>query len=880
VSPSRSFTGRGVRRTTRPSVRVVDRIARLAIMLGGIGTILAVSTVCVFLVWVVVPLFRDPEIAPAATVVRPRGPAEAVPVRTAIDEHGTAEWTVFSDGTVRVRRLDDGSTVHEVAAFADPVPTAWSFSNGGSPAVVGYADGTVRLADLGFAVEFLDSDAVPERLRGIPPGSFVDVDGVLYHRTADNQFRVERLAVALDPPFRLSSPVPGVVGSADDGAAPVVLVDVVRRTTGPVVAALAADGLLRVAEVSTSTNLLTGETSVDLTGGEFRIAFDPAEGPPRWLEMTGLGDNVLLGWPSGRLARVDTRDLSAIHEVESVDLVPESGRTMTALGMLLGETTVLAGDDAGRIRAWFRIRSADGEPAGVDGMRLTMAHELPAGGSAVRSLASSARSRIAVAGFDDGSARLYNVTGERLLVSAPAAAGSGPAVSVALSPKDDRLIVEGPGGLATWIVDAPHPEASPSTIFRPVWYEGYLEPEHVWQSSSGTDDFEPKYGLMPLVFGTVKATFYSMLFGLPLALLAAVYTSEFMHRRTRAKVKPTIELMASLPSVVLGFLSALVIAPLVENVVPQVLAAVLTVPAAFLLGGYLWQLAPRAWAVRHEALRAAGIAAALAVGIAAAFGVGPWVERGLFAGDLRSWLAGQIGSGFGGWVLLTFPLCALAVGWVSIQWVNPRIREWARGGSYLRAATLNLVKFGAGLLAVLALTFAVAGVLAALGFDPRGGVLDTYVQRNALVVGFIMGFAIIPIIYTISEDALSSVPEHLRAASLGAGATPWQTAVRIIIPTAMSGLFSAVMIGLGRAVGETMIVLMAAGNTPIMDWNVFNGFRTLSANIAVELPEAVKNSTHYRMLFLAALTLFALTFALNTAAEIVRQRFRKRAFQL
>src|SRR5205823_11901072 len=95
-------------------------------------------------------------------------------------------------------------------------------------------------------------------------------------------------------------------------------------------------------------------------------------------------------------------------------------------------------------------------------------------------------------------------------------------------------------------------------------------------------------------------------------------------------------------------------------------------------------------------------------------------------------------------------------------------------------------------------------------------------------------FAVIPIIYTIAEDALSAVPQHLRSGSLAAGATPWQTAVRIVIPTAMSGLFSAVMIGFGRAIGETMIVVMASGNAPLMDWNVFNGFRTLSANIAVE----------------------------------------------
>ena len=124
------------------------------------------------------------------------------------------------------------------------------------------------------------------------------------------------------------------------------------------------------------------------------------------------------------------------------------------------------------------------------------------------------------------------------------------------------------------------------------------------------------------------------------------------------------------------------------------------------------------------------------------------------------------------------------------------------------------------------------------------------------------------------------MPDHLRSASLGAGATPWQTAMRIIVPTAMSGLFSAVMIGLGRAVGETMIVLMAAGNTPIMDWNIFNGFQTLSSLIAQEMPESVRNSTHYRTLFLAALTLFALTFVVNTVAEIIRLRFRRRAYEL
>jgi phosphate transport system permease protein len=147
-------------------------------------------------------------------------------------------------------------------------------------------------------------------------------------------------------------------------------------------------------------------------------------------------------------------------------------------------------------------------------------------------------------------------------------------------------------------------------------------------------------------------------------------------------------------------------------------------------------------------------------------------------------------------------------------------------------------------------------------------------QRNALVVGLAMGFAVIPTIFSITEDAVFSVPKHLSYGSLALGATPWQTLVRVVILTASPGIFSAVMIGLGRAVGETMIVLMATGNTPVMDFSIFQGMRTLSANIAVEMPESEVDSTHYRVLFLAALVLFGVTFIFNTLAEIVRQRLR------
>jgi phosphate transport system permease protein len=150
----------------------------------------------------------------------------------------------------------------------------------------------------------------------------------------------------------------------------------------------------------------------------------------------------------------------------------------------------------------------------------------------------------------------------------------------------------------------------------------------------------------------------------------------------------------------------------------------------------------------------------------------------------------------------------------------------------------------------------------------------SYDQRNAVVVGCAMGFAVIPIIFSIAEDAIFNVPGSLSDGSLALGATRWQSLLRVVLPTASAGIFSALMIGLGRALGETMIVLMATGNTPIMDWNLFEGMRTLAANIAVEMPESEVAGSHFRILFLAALVLFLFTFVVNTGAEVVRQRLR------
>ena len=356
--------------------------------------------------------------------------------------------------------------------------------------------------------------------------------------------------------------------------------------------------------------------------------------------------------------------------------------------------------------------------------------------------------------------------------------------------------LDGRGDLRRLRIKDPHPEAGWRAFFGKVWYEGASAPGYAWQSTSGNDDFEPKLSLVPLLHGTLKGTLYALLFAVPVALLAAVYTSQFMRPEVRRVIKPVIELMASLPSVVLGFLAALWLAPKVEFLVPGLLLACAALPASALLFGFTWARLPKRIRVRiapgDEYLALVPIALAA---MAAGWACGPAFESFAFAGDFPAWWRAHVGA---------------------------------------------------------------------------------YEQRNSLVVGFVMGFAVIPIIYAIAEDSLSNVPKSLVSASLALGASRWQTAWRVVVPTASAGIFSALMIGFGRAVGETMIVVMATGNTAVSEWNIFNGMRTASANIAVELPEAAVGSTHYRTLFLCACCLFLLTFALNTLAESLRHRLREK----
>ena len=261
-----------------------------------------------------------------------------------------------------------------------------------------------------------------------------------------------------------------------------------------------------------------------------------------------------------------------------------------------------------------------------------------------------------------------------------------------------------------------HREVTLAKMWFIQQWPGYDAPEHVWQPVSEI----PKYGVWPLVVGTIKVTLIAMVVAVPLAISAAVFVSQYAGRRTREIVKPAIEFLAGIPSVVLGFFALMVMAS---------------------------------------------------------------------------------------WFQDTF------------------------------------------------------------GFDSR---------LNALVAGVALSFAVIPVVFTVCEEALGAVPRSYVEASAALGAARWQTITRVILPAAAPGIAASIALGLGRAFGETMIVLMASGNAAILSANPAESVRTLSATIAAELAEVVFGGPHYTVLFTLAVLLFIVTFGINFIGDQAIARMKRK----
>jgi phosphate transport system permease protein len=721
---------------------LVDRLSRLLVTLGGVAIIASILAILLVIVAEVYPLFRKPVATALGTVT---AQLSSAPLAVGIDEYYKIAYVVTTTGVQFLLAKDGTPLVTAPLPGLNGATVVSTAALGRGPLALGLSDGRVIPVEVKFSVSF------PEGQRRVEPNLQVK-DPIV----ADASGRtIQQLAFA--------APESGLVTAAVVGPKDMALLTMRERR----------------ALIGPSTREESRQT----------LAL-PIEGETTAVAIDGRGEDIFAGTSSGQVIRVDLRKPTAPRIAGIVPTTGRPGVAVTTMGFLIGDRTLVVGDALGGLSSWQLLRDDRGE------LHLQKIYEFKPHDAAVVAFSPSRREKGFISVDASGHVHLnYGTTGETLLT---VKAAGDDIKAVTFAPKADGfIVVDAAGHLSQWVLSNPHPEITWRSLFGKIWYEGYPEPAYVWQSTGGTDDFEAKFSLTPLIYGTLKGTFYAMLFAVPIALLSAVYASQFMHPTLKGIVKPIVEIMAALPSVVLGFIAGLWLAPLVEKVVPGLMLMPIVIPALILCALMLWRMLPM---------------------------------RG------RLWLRP------GAEVFFLVPVAFLG-GWLAI----------ALGGLF------ESVVFGGDYRTWL---------LRALGL--------TYDQRNSLVVGFAMGFAVIPLIFTIAEDSLSNVPQHLRAGSLALGATPWQTAIRVILPTASPGIFSAIMIGFGRAVGETMIVLMATGNTPVMDWSIFNGFRALSANIAVELPEAPEGGTLYRVLFLAAFLLFVMTFLVNTIAEIVRLRLRRK----
>lgn len=738
---------------TARSTLFVDALMTWLIRAGGVGVIIAVCLIFVFIASRILPLFGGASVAHARDLALPPG---APVVAMGLDEWGEVPFVLRADGNL-VFLPADGSA-----------PTATALPEGGAVAAAFYqagphrlvavlADGALGTWSVAYRAEFVEGrrTIVPALEAGMRVG-FLPADA---------------RALALGYGDGGSERLAAAIYVRPDGGRGVAAQRVVSRKKG-----------------------LRGAVTTEVDGrwelGE-RIA-----GTPELLLVDERAERLLVANEAGEV-------FSFVLGADGPELVqrfrPIPGERLARLDWLFGDVTVSAVAVGGAHVAWSLQPLAELDGRRGFGPNKTFA-PLPAAATAH---AASTRNKAFLVAAGDAISLRYLTTGqERWSTRAPA-----PIEHVAFDGKYERFALVAGSTLSLWRLHDPHPQTSLGTLFGKVQYEGYAEPRWMWQSSSGNDDFEPKLSMMPLIFGTLKGTFYAMLFSVPIALLAAIYTAEFMHPRFRSIVKPTMEIMASLPSVVLGYLAAQWLAPRIEMRVPGLICAFVLVPLAVMAFGHLWARLP-------------------------------------------SRVRSRIRPGYEYLVLV--PLVAL-VGWGALAL-----------GPVLEALVFTVRD---------AHTDQVVADFRRWWPDALGA---SYEQRNSLVVGFMMGFAVIPIIFTITDDALTNVPKALRSGSLALGASRWQTAFRVVVPTASAGIFSALMIGLGRAIGETMIVVMATGNTAILDWNIFSGMRTLSANIAVELPEASRDGTLYRTLFLGAMLLFLMTFVINTIAEVLRQRLREK----
>jgi len=712
-----------------------DRLARYFVSLGGVSVIIAILLIFFYLLYVVIPMFESADISEGQTY---SAPGEGKTLLLGLEEQGGVAVRFTDRGEAIFFEADSGKIVLNQSLNISAPITAVAANL--DRVVLGLANGTVIVVKYTFELSY------PDDVRTIT--------AALEFPLGEKPLVIDELGGALTRiDFQLSNDSAGFVATTADMR--LLFVRYVREES------------FISGEVTTELDLRS-ELSLDNAVTDISLSPDL-----RHLYAASI-DNALLDYT------IEDGEFSEVPVTNSFS------QPVTDLKLLLGGSSLLVGLEDGEVQQWMQVRKDKGKS-------LTYIRNFHEDLVSVEKIATEQRRKGFAVADKLGGITLYYSTSQRTLAHINTAHSA--IKQMTWSARAENLLVADTNDqFHLYEVHNEYPEVSWGVLWEKIWYEGYDEADYIWQSSASTNEFEPKFSLMPLSFGTLKAAFYAMLFAVPIAILGAMFTAQFMAPRMRQTVKPSIEIMEALPTVILGFLAGLWLAPYVETHLAGVFTLLLILPIGFILTAALWTYVPNKSV--FEGWEAAILVPVVLFLIWLSMSLSVPIEHLLFNGDMRGYMS----------------------------------NEWGM----------------------------------------------TYDQRNSLVVGLIMGFAVIPTIFSIAEDALFSVPQHLIRGSLALGATRWQTMLNVVLPAASPAIFSAVMMGFGRAVGETMIVLMATGNTPLMDMSIFQGMRTLAANIAVEVPEAEVASTHYRVLFLAAFILFMFTFFFNTIAEIIRHRLRKR----
>lgn len=740
-----------------------DKFMSKFIAFGGLSVILAVLLILVFIGIEVIPLLSEAKVSKVETITLPDVEKEAITV----DEWSTMPGLVTKDSIYFVNLEKDKKVIREeFKRDGDYKITAVSYNQETQSIIVGNEHGKFSVIKINYSKKFLDAYENGRQLSE----TVYNLEQLPYLDIAGQEGKIIEIQYAETEEKKLVS---GII------------------------------------EVNGQKKLycVTLEQEVDLfggTSGEVKVGnrIDLSEfikGNITKLELSSQADSLLAASDTGEVFSFRTQNGEITYNQTFRPFKNETEKTVSSMHFIFGSKTVIFSNKDGRVVGWSLYKPDKELPLGFG---LTKPNFDNLEGTATfftKSLRNKA--------FLTGSGKnitLYYSTNES--INWQEELDFEVKHSIISSKYNSIFLTDNQNNLHHYYLDDPHPEASVRTYFAPLWYEGQAEPRYLWESVGGTEEKEKMLSMMPLVFGTFKATFYALMFAIPIALLAAIYTSQFLPPTWKTIIKPLMEVMASLPSVIIGFLAALCFAPMVEDKFPSIMMVLLLLPLSALTMGSLWNNLPPKW--RYKCA--------------------PGTE------------------------FLFFLPVLIFVAWFGWQ-MGPIVES-----------VLFVVKDSQG------------NEIANFAFWWNKQIGLEYSQKNAMIVGFAMGFAVIPIIFTIAEDSLSNVPKAMTSASLALGASRWQTTWKVIVPTASAGIFSACMIGLGRAVGETMIVLCAAGGIGVMDMNIFNGMRTLSLNLATELPEAAKDGTLYRSLFLGALILFVLTFVINTVAEIIRQHIRNK----